>query len=601
MTSPKTQNRRAMGNGRPPGRFSLDRIRARDGKPRATETALGHPILSLPAVSVILVGFLVPLGVLIVYTFFPTDPKGEVLTGDWTLSNYTRFFTQDPYIHTLLVTFLFVGLAALLTVILTFPFAYYVAFRARPERRLFWLLVAVLPFGTSYLIRVFAWLTLFGDKGLINDGLQRAQLISAPLEVLDFGRPAIVITFIYLLFPLTFLSTYITLERIDPALSEVASDLGARSWRSLLRVTLPLAKSGLLVGFAFAFIEMAGDYVTPSLIGGTEGTLFANLMINQFGLTVQWGFGATLALMLLVAMALVFLALRAAIGATTDAGAYTRVFIPKRSPILFGYALAFSVFLYVPIVLLVLFAFNDQPFVGFPMAGLTTHWFSTLASDGPLISALLTSLQVAAAAVGISLVLGTLAAGQLARTTGRLRNLSVAAIGLPLLLPPVVLALGLLIALNALDATRGLWTIIVGHTILILPVVTLLILVRLEGLDQNLELAAMDLGARPWQTFLRIAVPQAVPGIVAAALVGFVFSMDEFILTFLVTGSQTTLPLYIYGALRFRITPELNALSALIIGASLVLVFVAFVVVLGRDRLRRRAGGPALGELMGGT
>ena len=345
---------------------------------------------------------------------------------------------------------------------------------------------------------------------------------------------------------------------------------------------------------------MIGDYATPRLIGGSEGTFFASLMVNQFGLTSQWGFGAVLALTLLVTMALLFLAIRAAIGSTEAVGAYTRSFIPRRAPFLRSYAIFFTVLLYVPIVLLVLFAFNTATFVGFPIRGLTFHWFEVVMSDGPLLDALKTSLQVAGIVIAISLVLGSLAAVQLARARGRLRNASVAAIGLPMLLPPLVLALGLIIMLNALGVQRGLWTIVLGHTLLILPMVTLLILVRLEGLDRNLELAAMDLGARPWQAFVRISVPQAIPGIVAAALIGFVFSMDEFILTFLVTGSQTTLPLYIYGALKFSVTPELNALSALILMGSIVLMAIGFVIVVGRSRLRRRGAATTLGGAIGG-
>ena len=116
--------------------------------------------------------------------------------------------------------------------------------------------------------------------------------------------------------------------------------------------------------------------------------------------------------------------------------------------------------------------------------------------------------------------------------------------------------------MNALGVPRGLWTIIAGHTILTLPVVTLLVLVRLEGLDRNQEIAALDSGARPWRAFLTVSVPQALPGILAGTMIALAISMDEFILTFLVTGSQQTLPLYIFGSPRIRVTPELNAIVA---------------------------------------
>jgi ABC-type spermidine/putrescine transport system permease subunit II len=144
------------------------------------------------------------------------------------------------------------------------------------------------------------------------------------------------------------------------------------------------------------------------------------------------------------------------------------------------------------------------------------------------------------------------------------------------------------ISLHALGVRRGLWTIIIAHSLFIMPVVIFIILVRLEGMDPDFELAAMDLGARPWRAFLWITVPEALPAIVAAGLIGFAMSLDEFVVTYLVTGTQVTLPLFIYSSLRYQITPELNALSAMMVGASFVLCLVAFLVLAGSRRLARR-------------
>src|SRR5262249_36687183 len=149
-----------------------------------------------------------------------------------------------------------------------------------------------------------------GDTGLINDVLQRIWLIDSPLSMLAPGRPAVVITFVYLLFPLTFLTTYIVIERMDPSTLEAAADLGARPWRSLLHVTLPVARTGVIGGFIFAFITMMGDYVTPQFVGGTSGTLYSNLIVNQFGVSAEWGFGSSLAILLLFSIGLLLAVLR---------------------------------------------------------------------------------------------------------------------------------------------------------------------------------------------------------------------------------------------------------------------------------------------------
>jgi ABC-type spermidine/putrescine transport system permease subunit II len=547
---------------------------------------LESPLLPLPAVLIVGIGFFVPLVILLVYSFWPT--RAGTIVHDWTIGNYTRFFSDSTYWRALLRSFLFVSLASAITVVLTFPFAYFVATKARPRRRLLWILVAIIPFWTSYLIRVFAWLNMFGDEGLINKALQGIGLTGAPVGFFGFDKPAIVITFVYLLFPLCFLTIYIAIERMNGTMLEAASDLGAKPWRSLLTVTLPIARTGILAGFVLSFITMMGDYATPQLIGGTNGILYSNLIINQFDNSIQWGFGAALAVLLLASIFLLLIVLRMGTGKVEAAGEYTMGFTHRRAPFLFSYSLLYIVFLYLPPALLVLLAFNDSEQSGLPFVGFTTRWFGEVFSNSVLISSLQTSLQVAVVAVLISSVLGTLAAVQFARVGGKLRTVNLSVIAVPLFLPPVVLGLAIIIGLNALGLQRGLWTIIAGHVVLTIPIVTMLVLVRLEGLDRNQELAAMDLGAKPWRAFLGISVPQALPGIVAGAMIAFALSMDEFILTFLVTGSQQTLPLYIFGSLRIRVSPDLNAVSALMLGASFVLLTLGFLIALGRDRLRRR-------------
>ena len=547
------------------------------------QLGLDHPAMSSPALVFVVLAFVLPMTVMVVYSFWPTR-RGEVVS-DFTLDNYSRLFSEPLYVRTLLKTFWVVGLSSLLTVVATFPFAYFVATKVRPTRRLAWILLAVLPFFTSYLIRVFSWLNIFGTNGAANEAIRALGLSDAPVGFFQQGTAAIVVTFVYLLFPLAFLTTYVTLERTDPGLREAAADLGARPWQILAKVTVPLAGSGLLAGFAFSFIAMAGDYVTPRLIGGTKGSLFSNLIVNQFGLSVQWGYGSTLALVLLLSVLAFLVLLRIVVG-TREAGEFTRRYERARAPFLAAYSTVFVLFLYLPIVLLVLFAFNTSSFVGFPVTGLTSSWFSEVLDNPDVIAAFYTSLELAVWAVAIAILIGTPAAVQLARTSGRGRNLRLTTLTLPLLVPPVVLGLGIIIGLNALGVARGFWLIVLGHVLLILPVVVLVVLARLEGMDQNQELAAMDLGAPPWRALLSVTVPQALPAIVAAAMLGFALSMDEFILTFLVTSTTTTLPLYVYSSLRFQIDPSLNAISTLVLTASLAITLLAALAFVGTRRLR---------------
>jgi ABC-type spermidine/putrescine transport system permease subunit II len=559
---------------------------------RSSATGLNHRLLSMPAVTYVLIACCLPLGILVVYSFWPTR-NAEIAVGEWTLGNYTTFFTDSIYWQTLLRSFLFAAVAAALSVAITFPLSYFVALRVRPQRRLAWIMIAILPFTASYVIRVYAWLNLFGDHGILNDSLLRWHLIRAPLGIFGYGRPAIVMTFVYLLFPLSFLTTYVAIERIDPALLESASDLGARPWRALTGVVLPIARTGLLAGFAFCFISILGDYVTPTLVGGSQGTLYSNFVVTKFDFSGQWGFGSALAFILLASMLGLLLVARRAIGAAQSIGQFSRRYMRQRSPFLLMYSALFVVVLYAPIALLVLFAFNSSDLIGFPIAGLTLRWFLAAFDDPPLLEALQTSLTVVAYAVSLSLVFGTLAAVQLARTPGRWRSFSIGVLALPFSLPPLMMGLGILTGLHVIGVTRGLWTIITGHALLILPVVAFIVMVRLEGLDPNIELAALDLGARPWQALLRVTIPQAFPAILASALIGLAMSMDEFILTFLVTGRDVTLPLFIYGSLRYGVTPELNALSSMMLASSFVLCGVAALTLRGWGTLTRRRRGAA--------
>lgn len=551
--------------------------------------SLESPALTAPAVALILVGVFLPLGVLAIYSLWPT--VDQEIVREWTLDNYQRFLIGGPYVIVLARSLLFAGLASAIAVIASFPFAYFVATKVPPERRMIWVLIAVLPFFSSYLIRVLAWMMLLGDAGIINHSLMNWGLISEPLDIFGRNTSGIVITFAYLLFPLTFLTSFITLERSNPTLVEASADLGARPWQSMMQVILPIARTGLLGGFIFSMITILGDYVTPRLIGGTQGYMYSTIIQMQFGASVQLGFGSALALVLIVLVFALLLILRWGTGGSASVGTFTRAFNPKPAPVLRAYSLLFLAFLYAPVALLFIVAVNARDSIGFPFVGFTLQWFAVAFSDSMMMRSLFNSLMVATISVVISVVLGTVAAVQLSRSRGKLRQANMAILSLPLFLPPMLLGLGLIIGLNLLGIDRGMWTIIFGHTLLSLPIVTLLVLMRLEGIDPNLELAAMDLGASPMWALLLVTAPQALPGIVAAALICFAMSMDEFILTALVTGSDSTLPLYVFGQLRFRVSPAIAAISAVLLAASFLMILIgAFSFNAGRKRGSASAG-----------
>jgi spermidine/putrescine transport system permease protein len=193
---------------------------------------------------------------------------------------------------------------------LAFPIAYFLAFRAG-DRATLYLLLLLVPFAVSYLLRVMAWRLMLGGEGAINSFLQFLGLTSEPLDLLLYSRPAVVITLVYVWIPFAALPIYAALQRIDRGHLEAAADLGAGAWSRFLRVTLPMSAPGVLAAFFMVFIPTVGEYVTPALVGGTEGYMYGNLVQDFFTRAASWATGAALSvIMLVVTLAFVAVALR---------------------------------------------------------------------------------------------------------------------------------------------------------------------------------------------------------------------------------------------------------------------------------------------------
>jgi putrescine transport system permease protein len=251
-----------------------------------------------------------------------------------------------------------------------------------------------------------------------------------------------------------------------------------------------------------------------------------------------------------------------------------------------GGALALGfLFLYGPIAILAVMSFNASRLVTV-WGGFSTKWYLALLSDQQMLSAAKISLSAAALSALIAAMNGLLAALALARF-GRFggRTLFFAAIHGPLVLPEVVLGLALLLAFVALDVDRGFATLILAHATFTMCFATVVILAALKNCDLTLEEAAMDLGATPFQAFVSITLPLIAPSVASAYLLAFTLSLDDFVIASFTTGpGATTLPMRIYSQVRLGVTPEVNAISTLLLAlVALILTFIAFA-------LRRRTG-----------
>lgn len=239
-------------------------------------------------------------------------------------------------------------------------------------------------------------------------------------------------------------------------------------------------------------------------------------------------------------------------------------------------------FLYLPIVLLVVFSFNDSVLMVFPLKGLTLKWYAALWDATELLKATRNSVILGLATSTVSTLLGTMAAIGLERFRFRGREVFLAVASMPLVIPYVVLGVALLILFGLLDVPLSLFTVGVGHVIISLPYVVLIVAARLAGFPSSLEEAAMDLGATYWGTLARVTLPICAPAIVAAFLTSFTTSFDEFAVSFFLAGTEPTLPIYLYSQLRFP-----NRLPIVVTLAAVVMV-VSTLVLLFSEWLRRR-------------
>lgn len=265
-----------------------------------TDAAKGYA-LSAPATLYVGMLVAVPLILMVANSFWTQ----EYITIDRTfsLANYHEAF-NDPLIRLLLVRSVFIaGCVTLLTVLLAYPIAYYIAFKT--QRKALWLILVTIPFWSSYLLRVFAWKLILGYNGVLNSGLLYAGLIEEPLSFILYNPNAVVLTLAHAWAPFAILPIYVSLQKIDPSLLEAATDLGCGPLARFWRVTFPLSMPGVIAASLIIFIPTVGDYVTPALVGGANGKMIANMIQVQFGPANNWPLGATLSIVTMLVVMVV--------------------------------------------------------------------------------------------------------------------------------------------------------------------------------------------------------------------------------------------------------------------------------------------------------
>jgi spermidine/putrescine transport system permease protein len=268
-----------------------------------SDTLKGFTLLS-PTLLVMGLTMCIPFGIMIVMSFW-TQIGFEFDTA-FSLVNYVEAVEKPMYRALLLRSLTISAICTVATVLLSYPMAYYVAFHVR-KHKMAWIILMTVPFFSSYLLRIFAWKVILGYNGVINSGLKGLGLIEQPLAFLLYSPTAVVITLAHAWAAFAILPIYISLEKIDRSLIEAATDLGDGPVKRFLGITLPLSMPGVIAASLMIFIPTVGDYVTPTLVGGPDGLMIANLIQAQFGLVNNWPMGAALALDMMLVVAVVSL------------------------------------------------------------------------------------------------------------------------------------------------------------------------------------------------------------------------------------------------------------------------------------------------------
>jgi spermidine/putrescine transport system permease protein len=262
-------------------------------------------LVSLPPLLWVGLFLLLPYALMLAHSFWVV--RDGFIVHHWNLQNYRTLATNPVYVQVLLRSMSIAASVTLCSLLLGYPLAYYLSFHAGARKEILYQLVIV-PLWVSYLVRGYAWKTILGSDGVLNEFLQYLHLTNAPVGFLLYSPFAVILMLTHIYTPFVFLPIYAALEHIPRPAVEASQDLGASPLKTFLRVILPLSLPGLLAGATFAFVLSLGDCLAPLLVGGASGTMIANVVQSLFGAAYDWPLGAAISVcILLITVTLLFL------------------------------------------------------------------------------------------------------------------------------------------------------------------------------------------------------------------------------------------------------------------------------------------------------
>lgn len=541
---------------------------------RTRRSAQGFPAWAgiLPFALVLVVIFAVPVLSLLKLAF------GEE---GFTLEHYRRLIDVPVYRSVLWSTLSISALVTLLAVVMSYPLAYLMATVSDRTRNIL-VVVVLLPFWTSSLVRTTAWIILLQSNGVVNKALMASGLTDAPIAFV-YNLSGVLIGMTHVLMPFVVLPLYAAFRSLDLSIVQAAEGLGAGPATIFRRIILPLTAPGVIAGAMIVFMNAIGFYITPALMGGPGQTMIAQMIASNISKQLDWGFAAALSTVLLGATLVLFATFQRVFGlerlmssSGSRAGESFRLTSRGRSTGGFATALAgllVAAFLIAPILIVFPMSMGASPFLNFPPESYSLRWYENFFATSKWVDALSRSLQVGAIVVALSVSLGTLAALGVSRAKQRWRSVLEMFFILPMIVPVIILAVGLYYLIAPLGLVGSIWGLVLGHTVLATPYVFITVRAALKAFDGNLELAARGLGASWPVMFRRVMLPAIAPGIVAGGIFAFITSFDDVVLALFLTNIRSrTLPKLMYEGLAHEIDPTIIAAAGLIILTTLLVL-----------------------------
>jgi putative spermidine/putrescine transport system permease protein len=566
--------------------------------------------LALPGIVFLILFLIVPTAQILSLSLI------DKVTGGLTVAPFSKIWNGGPYLAVLATTFSVAFSTTALCLLLGYPLAYWLC-RKPPRQQRIATLFVLLPFWTSALIKNFSWLVLLGRNGIVAKTMAWGGATGG--DRLLFNRTTVVFAMTHTLLPLAVVTMLPVMNQIDRRLPMAASTLGANGSQAFWQVFCQLSMRGVAAAGLLVLVASFGFFITPALVGGPRDTMIGQLIILQINELQNWQLGSALATILLISVIATCIAYdrifglssvsggsegrarpdshvrRAGIAAARFAGLVFGVVeeIWKRNMrglrggvLLSVYAWTVIAALLVPIVAFVPMAFTASTFLSFPPQNFSLRWFEEFAASPLWLAAMIRSFGIGFATAAITVVIGSLAALGVARTRSRLGGAAFLLFLAPMMIPSIVIAIALFYLFARMSLVATDLGIIIGHSVIAMPIVFVVLLATFKGHNWNLDAAASTLGAGRMQTFRLVTLPLVRNGLAVGFVTGFLQSFEELTIALFVGGGlKTTLPKQMWDGILLQVNPIIAAASVVV----LLVVILMFAII--ECMQERRTGG----------